>query len=452
MRFRCLRTVSALLPAAAVVLVPRVVPPCAAQDVALTPKNVVAFALSQNPSMLSAVYDVGAELQNVEGASARFKPSLGLRAAYTHLNEPPSMSPSSFGFPAVPGVTLPDEVAVGPQDIWSVGYTVSQPVFTSMRTVNAYRSARLKYQSSQHALARLKQETRLNALQLYWSYVAALQGLKPLEESVAWLEQLSRDLQALVQAGVVVEDEKLRTQTQLALAKLALVRARDNLADAGERVLLFCNLPLRTRIVIDSLVLGALERDTLPPDTEVAADVAQREDIRALQLQVEALQAVRRVQAAAHLPSLMAMFAQDFRNQDPHEPAYALENTWSVSAALEWKLLDWGAARSERNKTDTTLAKLRLALDARKRQAESEVLSARRRVAQSFEAQRLALESVDNAQRALRNADARYREGLATGTDLLNYRRELTMAQQELIAARIRKVLAFEEYRTALGE
>ncbi|MBD3243793.1 MAG: hypothetical protein GF331_24590 [Chitinivibrionales bacterium] len=429
------------------------------QEVVLTPKTVVEFAQRNNTAVLLSRYDAEQHLHALEGAAARMKPSLALHFSYAHLDEAPTMSISP-DLSTVDSAMLPlaqsldglfGPVQLGPRDVWDIGYSVRQPVFVGTRLLNAYRAARLNHESARLQQQRTVQEVRLSALRLYWSYVAGIQRIRTLDENVAWLEELTADLVALVDAGVIIEEEMLKMKTQLAFARLQQVRARNDLRDLGEQLLVFCNLPLHNEIVVDTTALGVLEQNPEVTEQYVEEVVEGRGDIRALEKRIEALQTVRKGQGAAYLPSVFASFNQDFKNSNPDD-FNKLENVWSVGVGLEWQLIDWGAARSERAQTAVAIAKQRLILDARKRAIRADVASAKRRIAEALEAQRLALESVDNAQRALRSADARYREGLITGTELLSSRKELTQAQQELIASRIEKVLAYEEYRAATGD
>lgn len=435
-----------------------------AQDVVLTPKTVVEFAQQSNTRALLAERDVREKANALDGVIAAFKPRLSLRAGFTHMDEPTKVYPGfdlsgidttgatplfqSFVASLSEGVSNP--IQVSPQNIFDVGYTVTQPIFTSGRLLNAYRAARLTQQGAEVSRRRVNDEVRLGALTLYWNYVAARQRVRTLQESVEWVEQLTDDVIAMVDAGVAIEEEMHKMKTQRSLARLAVVRAQNALVSLGERMLVYCNLPIHSRIVIDTIALDILEQD---PDLDSLSTVTagERSDIRAMELQIDALEALRRGQVSNYLPALMGVFNQDFTNTDP-ENFERLENVWNVGVALEWNLIDWGAKRSERTATTLAISRLRLLVDARKRGVRAEIAAARRRLSEALEAQQLALESVDNAQLVLRSADARYREGLITGADLLSSRRDLTHAQQELITSRIDKMLAFEEYRVARGE
>jgi outer membrane protein len=435
-----------------------------AQDVVLTPEKVVEFAERNNTAVLSAGYVADSARWAVKGSLAAFWPTLRARASYTHLGDAPSSStpylPSGIfplNSPESLYVSLYNEILggrthdIGPQDILDIGYSFGGAMFTSGRLLNGYRAARFGHESAKLAEQRVRQEVRLNALGFFWAYVQAQQNLKPLQETVAWVEQLLKDQIALVQAGVLVEDDMLRMKTQLSMARLGLLKAQNAVTNVGERLLLFCNLPLADRITVDTTSLDVLDAQAEPPRPVIDSVVAGRSDVQALRMQTEALACVRKTRVAAFLPILGGQLNQDFRNVKPGNDV-ELENAWNVAFQLEWSLLDWGRSRSDIAKVDVTLAQTNLRLDALKSAIRADVERACRALTEAMEQQRLALESVDNAQRALRNADTRYRQGVVTGTDLLAMRRELTQAQQELIAARIGKVLAMEEYRAAAGE
>ncbi len=413
------------------------------QEVVLTPEKVVEFAQRNSTAILDAKYEVEKRMHARGSAAAAFKPKVAVRTSYTHLDEPPAVH--------IDNPFLDGPVEIGPQDRWSVGYTVTQPIFSGGRLIMAHRAARLRHESAQLALERTAQEVRSQALRMFWTYVQVRQTIATAEETVVWLERLVDDLSALVQAGIVVEHEVLQMRTRLALAKLNVVRTANVARTRGEQLLLLCNLPLHNTLVVDSSVLDMLEHnpDLSRPNTYEV--ISERSDVRAMQLEADALDAARKAQALSYVPSLVGVFNQAVGNSDPLDYDRP-ENEWSATVALDWNIIDWGAARNARDEIGAAAAQVRLALDAKKRAIDAAIRAARRKVEVAFQAQQLALESVDNAQRALRNADARYREGLITGTELLDYSRDLTTAREELIRARIEKVLAVEENRAAVGE
>jgi outer membrane protein TolC len=64
----------------------------------------------------------------------------------------------------------------------------------------------------------------------------------------------------------------------------------------------------------------------------------------------------------------------------------------------------------------------------------------------------LALEGSAAAKRALEIAELNYQEGAMTDIDLLEKRKNLTEAQNQLFGARIGKELAVVEYEHAIGK
>jgi outer membrane protein TolC len=263
-----------------------IMPPAGAQEVMLTPKTVVEFARRNNTAVLLADYDVAYELRALEAASARMKPSLGLHFSYAHLDEAPTMpGPDLSGMDTLPSYVRSMSTAfggptqIGPEDVWDIGYSVKQPVFAGTRLLNAYRAARLSHEGAQLQRERTAREVRVAALRLYWAYVAGMQRIRTLDENVEWLEELTDDLVALVDAGVVVEEEMLKMKTQLAFARLEQARARNDLRDLGEQLLVFCNLPLHNEIVIDTTALGVLENDPDVPRQDTEQILACRSDV-----------------------------------------------------------------------------------------------------------------------------------------------------------------------------
>ena len=111
---------------------------------------------NQHPDVLSAQYDEAASLYNLKITRSGFLPSLDLTGSYGYS-----------------GLTFfPD------QDRWSVGLTLSIPLFDGLRTVSSYRSADAKFESNKYLTKSSHLKTGLFVKQSYYNYVEAIQKEK----------------------------------------------------------------------------------------------------------------------------------------------------------------------------------------------------------------------------------------------------------------------------------
>jgi len=433
--------------------------------VVLFPYTVAEFGLKNNTAVQSLHYSVNSAEYSRKSALAGFLPTVKGKASYIHLNEAPTID-MSFGsatgeqpsdpatlqllqmlqsfFPSGP-------ITAGPQDMWDIGLSVTQPLFTGGKVYNGYMAAKYSHAGMAHTWERTREEIGLAGVRLFWNYVSTIEALRSLDGSLSWLEKLATDQTALFDAGMIIEDDLYRIRTQVSLMRLNRQRTADGIESLGRAILLFCSLPLETELVVDSSSYLALDTEVQVPQPDFDLIINNRADIRAVECQIEALKSLKKVQLGAYSPNLFAAYNYDFKNSDV-EKVHELTGEWNVGVFLDWTLFDWGKGWRDVQKTGASIAQLMLSLDTKKREMETQILDICRRIAQAAHAQELAREGAVNARRTLQRAELRYTEGAITGTELLSARSELTGAELELIKARIDKVLALEEYNTIAGD
>jgi outer membrane protein TolC len=254
----------------------------------------------------------------------------------------------------------------------------------------------------------------------------------------------------MAQEGLMLESDVLKMKTQLGLLKLNEKRMQNAAISLDEQIHLFCKMSANSFLVVDSNSLLVLGSDVFIPTPDVEKIISNRKDVCVILMQVDALQTVRKAQIGAYLPNLLGMFSYDISNS-PLKVDSAVAG-WTLGAALDWTIFDWGAGYREIQKTDCRIAQLKLALESKKDSIKTELSAACRAMQETIDAQQIALESVDNAQQVLNIAEMKYKEGLTTSTELLDGSKDLAQAKQELTRARIDRALSLEQYKLAAGE
>lgn len=111
---------------------------------------------SEHPDVLVAQYEEAASLYNTKITRSQFLPSLDLSGSYSYT-----------------GTTFfPD------QDRWSIGLTLSIPLFEGFKTVASYRSLKSKYEGNQYSAKNTILKITNTVKQAYYAYVEAVQKEK----------------------------------------------------------------------------------------------------------------------------------------------------------------------------------------------------------------------------------------------------------------------------------
>lgn len=175
-----------------------------------------------------------------------------------------------------------------------------------------------------------------------------------------------------------------------------------------------------------------------------------RNDIIAIDHQIESLEAIRNIYRASYIPNLYGFFNPTLTNNNPYENN-DFKASWIAGARVNWIIYDWGKNKQEILKSDTRIEQLRLSKSSQISQIRSEINSAYRSLEESIEALKIAKGAVVNSKRALEIAELQYKEGMITDISLTETRKSLTEAQVQVVQTRIQKELAAVSFKFALG-
>ena len=142
-----------------------------------------------------------------------------IEAAQSERNEAftkyfPNVSASGIGYAANKGLLQLD---MGPDMSMSLlkngimgGITLTQPVFTGGQIVNGNRLAKVGLEMSKVQLEQTENEVRLTVEQYFWQVVTLQEKLNTLRTVEKQLEELQKDVETIVNAGVTTRNDLLQ--------------------------------------------------------------------------------------------------------------------------------------------------------------------------------------------------------------------------------------------------
>lgn len=190
-----------------------------------------------------------------------------IKAAQSERNEAftkyfPNVSASGIGYAANKGLLQLD---MGPDMSMSLlkngimgGITLTQPVFTGGQIVNGNRLAKVGLEMSKVQLEQTENEVRLTVEQYFWQVVTLQEKLNTLRTVEKQLEELQKDVETMVNAGVTTRNDLLQVQ----LKHNDMVSNRINL----ENNLSICRMMLAQYIGLDA--------DTIAVECSIPMDTA----------------------------------------------------------------------------------------------------------------------------------------------------------------------------------
>lgn len=348
------------------------------------------------------------------------------------------------------GVDLP----FGRENTWRYGLTVSQTLFAGGAVSALNRVADAGRRAAEIELASRRAQLALDVTQAYYDAALSERLVSIAEATLAQAEETLRQTQLARQVGNQPEFDLLRAQVARDNQRPAVIQARSNreLAQLRLRQLLDlpADAPLRLTTPLDedrpvSVVHFASRADALG-DTTAANRAPVRQSAELLNVSREQL----RIAGAQRLPSvgLQLSYGRVAYPGGAFPELDEFRTNATVTAGLSVPLFTGGRIRGERLVAQADVleseALLRQATEAARldTRAALEALSA---AAASWEASR---GTVEQASRAYRIAEIRYREGISTQIEVADSR--ILLQQAEANRALAARDLAVARARVAL--
>lgn len=267
------------------------------------------------------------ESKSKEAATWRqiYVPKLNAGVGYIHL-----LTDQALQLPPIGGMAIPP-VKLGP-DFWSGSVTLSQVLFDPANML--YNSPALGHLSEAASLnsSRQVKETQGKSIDLYLRSLELRAKRKALEKYVANLTSRMREIRRIYELGGLGEADLLKI-------KLGIDDASQGIRDLqkGENYL----AEMVASFVGDSKpIIPEDLPEELPKSSTCSekVDVSDREDIQAIDQQIEALELSRNGKKAEYLPKVYGFIQHNYTNTDIVTKA----NFDSVGVQLSWALFDGG--------------------------------------------------------------------------------------------------------------
>ncbi|MCX7866749.1 TolC family protein [Limisphaera sp. VF-2] len=411
----------------------------------LTLADALNLALEQNAEVRKARQDLEAATGVAIQTRAVVIPKLQATAQYTARD--------AGGVEQFPVVGLPIQI---PNEAWSAGVRLVQSVYEGGRLRSAWRSARLTEQQARAAYDTAVADTVLAVRTAYADVLLAAEMVRVHQASVELLEEELRQTRQRFEAGTVPRFNVLRAEVELANARPRLSRARNSLRIAKQNLahLLGFDVPAGFS---EDLPLELADRLEPPPGLpELNAALRQALEHRselAVLRHAEALQAESVRQARAAFKPALELFA----GYDAHSPNFRDEldrviDGWVVGAQMRWNLFDGGLSRGKLVEARARQARAQVEIEDAQRRIELEVRTAYSRLVEAREVLQSTLKVQEQAEEALRLAQARASAGTGTQLDVLSAQTALTEARSIHAQALRDFVVAQARFERAIGQ
>jgi outer membrane protein len=412
----------------------------------LSRADVVQIALRQNTAILKGKADLRASYGIEMQLRAIALPQLSAGGGYNDLQHS-----------LVENFPLPSQYNIQfPHQNWNADIKVQQSIYAGGRLTSAFRSAKLTRDQALLNYQTTLADTLLAVRIAYDDVLVAVQQMAVHEASVQLLTHELEDVQKRFAAGTVPQFDVLRAQVELANERPRLIQAKNDYRVGKDNLLNLLAVHLPKTIWEDVPLRLSDTLEARPYEIDLPSALA-----RALEKRPE-LAALRKAQALRHedlvnaksgyKPNAQIFGAYEWQSL-PYENNLGGDlSGWTAGAQLNWTIFDGQLTRGKIMEAKARYEQAQLDVDDSGRKIELEV----RTDYSNFIEAREVLDSqklvVEQAEEALRLAEARHTAGTGTQLDVLSAQTALTQARTTRVQALHDYAQARSRLQRALGE
>lgn len=338
---------------------------------------------------------------------------------------------------------------------WSINITARQVVFAGGGITAAVKAQRLALEAATLQLQSVIDAALLDVRTRFYNVLVSRERIKVQEQNVELLRRQLQDVKNRFEAGTVSNFEVLRAEVAVANAQPALISARNNfrLAIDDLRQALGFVTSDATNLAKTPEFSGKLEFTPVSYELASALSSAQerRPDLQRLRKLEQAAEETVKVRRANYYPDVSLYAAYDWRKRPGYSDFAASRDGVTVGVQSTWDIFDGRATRGRVVQAESALEQTRLAFNEAELAVSVEVRRALSSLQEATELAEASKKVVEQAEEAVRLADARYSAGTATQLDVLTARNDLTTARLNQLEAYYRFNVASAAVRRAMG-
>ena len=434
----------------------------------LTLDEAIMIALDHGREIGIAEASEAAARTRVGQTRSAFLPAVSAVASYTRLDEVPYMDASGFssmfdplmepfGYLVEEGYLDPatleglsgdgesGRIPMGDDDIYSVGVTVTQPLFTGGAILSAHGVAGHGLRAAECNTRRTEHETRYNVTEAYVLLVQTDAALAVTDDAVAQMQSHLDDLEAMFEVGMLLERDIMQARVQMSEIELSRNAARHGVRLARAALAFRLGVEPGTRVeALDALdrpdrTKGDFGKGEL--DDLVLTALTERPDLKSMTENVGAADNAVGIARAEFFPQIVATgtYSWDRPNRE-YEPEFY--DHWSVTIAARMNVFDWGGRWNRVGEAKALRLQAERGLDLMESAIRLEVEQSWLEHDEALEAVDIAGRGVAQARESFRVTQESFRSGIASNSEVLDASTALRTAEMNRIRALARLRLA----------
>ena len=293
----------------------------------------------------------------------------------------------------------------------------------------------------------------------FYNILLAEQSLAVLRESEATVQRTVDDTRVQYDHGLASEYDLLTAQVQLSNLRPTILQTENSIKLAKLMLKMYLSIPEEVEIEVEGELDGM--RDEVLAGTEgLTADVSENSSLRSLELQEELLQRSLRAANAGRLPTLAAFGTASWTGNDMEpflnmgaddDSRYFWTHPISVGVQLSVPIFAGLTRMNKSRELKNQLSQVALQRVYARQQLDVQVRSALNDLLTARETMFAQEKTVEQARKAYRISDTRYRAGAGTILELNSAQLAQTQAQLNFSQAIYDYLSAKAEYDRIVG-
>jgi len=389
----------------------------AADGAPVTLEQAVQSALQQNPAFRTSQDDADAARARLKQVQSAWYPRFDFHQDFTRGNNPVYV----FGTKLTQRQFTAADFALNrlntptPFDNFQTRFDGQWRLFDSGQTLLHQRSAKKLVTVADFQTEQARQDLILEVVRAYYGIRVLQENEQAAEGAVKTAEATAQRMEAMHNAGTVVDSDLLSAKVFVAEMKDRQIRAQNDLAMAEMQLARLMGLPVEHQMdLAGNLLEPAASTKSLSEWTQTA--LAERPALRAAQLQATAVDDERKAAKAEFGPTV-ALFGTTER--DAMTLAGPSGTNWTAGARLDFSLFAGGATKARLAEAAANASKAKHNLEWLHSGVTLEVRKAYLDVEAAAQRAAAARDAADQAKESLRIVQNRYEAGLTTITELL---------------------------------
>jgi outer membrane protein len=341
-----------------------------------------------------------------------------------------------------------EEISTNGRDYaWSMDITATQLLYSGGGVAASVKGQKLALDAAVLALKAVINDALVDVRIRFFTVLVNREKIKVQEQNIELLQRQLQDVRNRYDAGTVSNFEVLRAEVALANAQPALITARNDYRLSIEELRQALGYVAASEPNVAKVpeFLGTLEFKPTSFELRSALSTAreQRPDLLRLTRLAEAAEQGIISSRSGYLPVVSAFGSYDWRKSPASSTKSSLDG-WTVGVQSSWNIFDGRATQGRVAQARSFLEQSRLALAEAQLGVDVDVRRAISSFQQSTELAESSQKVVQQAEEAVRLANARFSAGTATQLDVLT-------SQVELTTARLNQLQAYYSYNVAVA-